>query len=54
LLSPLPRLAVGVTLVLGTYLAMLLCVMGQKLFYLDLLRGFMNRSSTEEEILASA
>jgi len=29
-------------------------VMGQKSFYLDLIKGFRNRSSVEEEILVSA
>ena len=53
-LSPLPRLAIGVTLVVGAYMATLLYGMGQKLFYIDLLRGFFNRSSVEEEVLASA
>jgi PST family polysaccharide transporter len=49
LVSPLPRLVVGVTLLLGTYLAMLWHVMGQKLFYLSLLRG-LRTHSVEEEI----
>ena len=53
-LAPLPRMVVGVTLVLGTYIVMLLYVMGLKLFYLDLFRGLMTRSSVEEEILVSA
>jgi PST family polysaccharide transporter len=38
-LSPLPRLVVGVTVLLSAYLGMLMYVMGQKAFYLDLLRG---------------
>jgi O-antigen/teichoic acid export membrane protein len=53
-LSPLPRLLLGVALVLAGYLGMLLYIMGQKLFYLDLLRAFRRRSSLEEEILVSA
>jgi PST family polysaccharide transporter len=52
-LSALPRLAIGASFLLGTYLGMLLYVMGQKLFYLDLLQGFTRRSPAEEEILAS-
>ena len=52
--SPLPRLAIGTCLLFGAYLGMLLYVMGQKPFYLDLLRGVARRSSTKEEILASA
>ena len=50
LLPPLPRLVLGVTLVVGAYLGMLLYVMGQKLFYMDLLRGFRAHSSLENEI----
>lgn len=53
LLSPLPRLILGVTLLLGVYLGMLLYVMGQKAFYLDLLRGLRRRSRVETA-LASA
>jgi hypothetical protein len=33
---------------------MLLYVMGQKGFYWDLIRGFIGRSSIEDEILVSA
>jgi PST family polysaccharide transporter len=54
LLPPLPRLVLGVTLVFSGYLGMLLYVMGQKRFYMNLLRGFGGRSSVEEGILASA
>jgi PST family polysaccharide transporter len=54
LLLPLPRLVLGVTLVFSAYLGMLLYVMGQKPFYVDLLRGFLGRSSVEESILTSA
>jgi PST family polysaccharide transporter len=53
-LSPLPRLLLGVALVLAGYLGMLLYIMGQKLFYLDLLRAFRRRSSLEEKVLVSA
>ncbi len=53
-LSPLPRLVVGVTIVLSAYLGMLLYVMGQKPFYMGLLREFGGRSSAEEGLLASA
>jgi PST family polysaccharide transporter len=52
-LSPLPRLVLGVALVLAGYLGMLLYVMGQKLFYLDLLRGFRRPPSVEEELVVS-
>jgi O-antigen/teichoic acid export membrane protein len=53
-LSPVPRLVLGVTLLLGVYLVMLLHVMGQKRFYLDLFRGLKSRSLVEEKVLASA
>ena len=53
-LSPLPRLVLGTVLLLAAYLGMLLYVMGQKVFYLDLLRGFTGRSSVDGEVLASA
>ncbi|HWZ81704.1 MAG TPA: lipopolysaccharide biosynthesis protein [Terriglobales bacterium] len=51
LLSPLPRLVCGVVILLAVYVGILLYVMGQKLFYLDLLRAFRKRSSPEEEVL---
>jgi len=52
--SPLPRLVIGVSISTAIYLWLLLYVMGQKSFYLDLIKGFRNRSSVEEEILVSA
>jgi O-antigen/teichoic acid export membrane protein len=52
-LSLLPRLAIESVVLLAIYLAMLLFVMGQKLFYLDLLRGLRRHSSVEERVLAS-
>lgn len=45
MLSPLLRLLLGTTVLLGAYLVMLLYVMGQKAFYLDLLEGLRGRSS---------
>jgi O-antigen/teichoic acid export membrane protein len=48
LLSPFPRLVIGVTVLLGVYLGMLMYVMGQKAFYLGLLRGMKSRSPVEE------
>jgi len=51
LLSALPRLVIGVTLLFGTYVGMLLCVMGQGSFYLDILHGLLRRSSLEEKVL---
>ena len=52
-LSPLPRLVVGVALVLSAYVGMLLYVMGQKPFYMDLLRGIAKRTPVEEGLLVS-
>jgi O-antigen/teichoic acid export membrane protein len=54
LLSPLPRLLSGVALFVCLYLGMLLYVMGQKAFYLNLIRGLRRRPSAEESALASA
>ena len=54
LMSPLPRLVISVMLILGTYLAMLLFVMGQKLFYLNILRSFVGSSAVDREVLESA
>jgi PST family polysaccharide transporter len=48
LLHPLPRLALGVTLVFSVYLAMLLYIMGQKAFYVELIRGFRKPAEAEE------
>jgi PST family polysaccharide transporter len=53
-LSPLPRLVLGGTVFVGVYLAMLLFVMGQKSVYVDLIRGFRGRPSTEEPALVLA
>jgi O-antigen/teichoic acid export membrane protein len=53
-LSPLPRLVLGIALVLTGYLGMLLYVMGQKLFYLDLIRGFIKPPSVEDPLVVSA
>jgi O-antigen/teichoic acid export membrane protein len=52
-LFPLPRLVIGTSLLFGTYFGMLLFVMGQKLFYLDLLQTFRRRYLVEEEVLVS-
>src|SRR5262249_27427841 len=51
LLSPLPRLVIGVTLVFGIYLGMLLFGMGQGPFYVDILRTLMRRSPVAEQVL---
>lgn len=52
LLSPLPRLTLGVCIVFSIYLTTLLYVMGQKLFFLDVLRTFGAPASVEETGLA--
>jgi O-antigen/teichoic acid export membrane protein len=52
LLHPLPRLALGTTIFSFAYLFMLLCVMRQKRFYLNVMRGFMTSSSGEEPLEA--
>lgn len=54
MLMPLPRLALGCAIFLASYLGMLLYVMGQKSFYLDLIRGLTRRSSIKEKNLAMA
>jgi O-antigen/teichoic acid export membrane protein len=53
MLSPLPRLLVGVAFFASAYLGMLMYVMGQKRFYLDLIRGLRRRPSVEESAMAS-
>lgn len=52
--SPISRLALGGTVLFGAYLVMLLYVMRQKAFYLDLVRGFSKRTAVDEKVLASA
>jgi len=51
--SPWLRLVLGITVFVGVYLGMLLYVMGQKAFYLNLLGG-LRRSSVDHKALASA
>ena len=52
--SPLPRLVLGTTVLTGVYVLVLLYVMGEKTFYLDLLRCLWRRSPAEEESLVPA
>ena len=52
LLSPLPRLLIGGTLFVTVYLAMLLHVMGQKAFYMELIQGLTNRSSVKDVLVS--
>jgi len=54
LLSPLPRLALESTVLLVAFAAMLLFVAGQKVLYLDLVRGLIKRPSVENKSLAAA
>ena len=51
-LHPLARLALGVSLLFGGYFGILLLGMGQKVFYMNLIRGFRMRSSVEEGVVA--
>jgi O-antigen/teichoic acid export membrane protein len=53
-LSPVPRLALEGFILAVAYLAMLLFVAGEKVFYLDLLRTLKGSSSSVEESPASA
>jgi O-antigen/teichoic acid export membrane protein len=52
LLSPLVRLVSGCGILFGVYAVMLLFVMGQKAFYVDLIRGLRGRTSVDEKALA--
>jgi O-antigen/teichoic acid export membrane protein len=52
--SPLPRLVLESSILLVTYIPILLFVAGQKSFYLDLLRGLRGPSSVKEKGLAPA
>jgi len=47
-LSPLPKLVLGVALLMSIYTVMLLYVMGQGRFYLDIIRSFTSRTPAEE------
>lgn len=53
-LSPVMRLLLGGTMFVAAYCGMLLYVMGQKEFYLDLVRGIARRPSADEKVLALA
>jgi O-antigen/teichoic acid export membrane protein len=52
-LAPLPRLILGVTLLLVAYIGMLFYVMGQKAVYVDLIQGLRRSSTVEEETLVT-
>jgi len=49
-MSPLVRLIVGTVLLSGIYVVMLLHVMGQKEFYLNVIKGFRSGAPVEEQI----
>jgi O-antigen/teichoic acid export membrane protein len=53
-LSPVPRLVLETTVLLVTFLGMLLFATGQKSLYLDLLRGLREPSSAKVKSMASA
>lgn len=53
LLSPLPRLIMAVVVVSSTYLWLLLYVMKQKLFYLEIIRGFIRTPPADEPLAIS-
>lgn len=52
-LSPLPRLVLEISVLLLTYMGILLFVAGQKTFYLDLIKQMRGSSSIPEETLVS-
>ena len=54
LLPTLPRLLLEGSILVIVYTAMLFYAMGQKRFYLDVLRGFRTRSPVEEKVLVPA
>jgi len=51
-LSPFFRLLIGCGVLFGVYVLVLLYIMGQRSFYVDLIRGLGKRSAVEEEKLA--
>jgi PST family polysaccharide transporter len=53
LLTPLPRLVLGSAILFGTYAGMLLYVMGEKAFYINLVRGLGSRPVVEGTTLVS-
>jgi O-antigen/teichoic acid export membrane protein len=50
-LPPLPRLVLESTVLLVAFFGLLLFVAGQKAFYLELLKGLINRAPVEEKVL---
>jgi O-antigen/teichoic acid export membrane protein len=54
LFTPLARLVLGCTILMGVYITILCFVMGQKSIYLDLLRKLTGRSTVSEETMVAA
>jgi hypothetical protein len=54
LMPPLPRLVIAGIVLLAVYVAMLFYVMGQKAFYVDILRGFRKRAPVDDKVLVPA
>ena len=52
-LSPLPRLILGMTVLLSAYVGTLFYVMGQKAVYVNLVHGLRRRSSDEESFVSA-
>jgi O-antigen/teichoic acid export membrane protein len=53
-LTPFVRLVMDASVLLGAYAGMLLFVMGQKAFYIDLVRGLRRQPAVDERVLVSA
>lgn len=54
IMPPLPRLVIAGTILMAVYVAMLFYVMGQKTFYLDVLRGFRKPAQADPKVLVPA
>ena len=54
LVSPIPRLVLGGAILFGSYICMLLFVLGQKEFYLDLVRGLKGAATSDAKELEPA
>jgi PST family polysaccharide transporter len=54
LMSPLPRVVIAGIVLLSVYVGMLFYVMGQKAFYLNLLKGYRKSAPVGEEVLVPA
>jgi len=53
-MPPLPRVVIAGIILLAVYVGMLFYVMGQKAFYVNLLKGFRKRAPVEDEVLVPA